>query len=169
MTDAPDNREIFIWRRRDDDMDRLVAVIAAKAVTELFNLDGCLVRLQDGQFIMVGKEAMRAIVTRHIQSLHLVNRGTSDEPKWEAEYFSFEFPVTGSTYDLNRGPNEKTLINLIEAIVPLVAKAPGQPVELKPQQLQEIQARLRSGEPAPQIAASYRVEVDAIRELARVR
>jgi hypothetical protein len=38
---------------------------------------------------------------------------------------------------------------------------------LKPQLLQEIRARLKQDEPAPNIARSYNLEVDVIRELER--
>jgi hypothetical protein len=168
---APDSREVFVWygRDRDEDLNRLTSVIARAAITELFNVDGQLHRLHDRQCIPVNKQAMQEIVTRHVKSIRPVNRGTTDESRWEIEYFSFEFPLAGSKYDLNRGPNEKTLIDLIDALVPHVAKAPRQPVEFKPQQLQEIRTRLRSGEPAYIIARSYGVELDVIQEMERSR
>jgi hypothetical protein len=75
----------------------------------------------------------------------------------------------GSKYDLNRGPNERTLLDLIEALVPLVAKAPMPPKELQPQQLQEIKTRLRSGEPGYLVARAYNVELDVIQEMERAR
>jgi hypothetical protein len=100
--------------------------------------------------------------------LRLVDRGTADEPRWEVEDYALAFPPMGTKYDL-KGPNERTLINLIEALVPLVVKAPRQPVAFKPQQLHEIKLRLKSGEPAYIIARSYNVELDVIQELERAR
>jgi hypothetical protein len=166
---APDTREVFVWHGRDDDESRLTAVLARTAMAELFNVDGQLHRLHRGQLIPVHKQAMQEIVTQHVKTLRLVDRGTTDAPQWEVEFYAFEFPVAGSKYDLNRGPNVRTLINLIEALVPHVAKAPRQPVAFKPQQLHEIKLRLKSGEPAYRIAASYGVELDQIQDLERAR
>jgi hypothetical protein len=168
---APDTRDVFIWhgRDRDEDLNRLASVIARKAINELFNEDGHLVHLHGGRLIAVNKEDMREIVNRHVRTLRLVDRGTADAPQLEVEYFSLAFPIAGSKYDLNRGPNERTLIDLIDALVPLVARAPRAPVEFKPQQLHEIKLRLKSGEPAYIIARSYGVELDVIQEMERAR
>jgi hypothetical protein len=165
---ATDTREIFIWFGRGNDTTRLTAVIAARAITEIFSEEGRLVRLQDGRFVPITKEGMQEIVTRHIKTVRPVNRGTTDEPRWEIEYAPLEFPLAGSKYDL-RGPNEKTLIDLIDALVALVARVPRRPPEFKPRQLQEIRTRLKSGEPAYIIARSYGVELDVIQEMERSR
>jgi hypothetical protein len=167
---AVDTREVFVWHgaNRDDDLARLISLLAPKVLCELFSEEGKLVQLRDGQFVRVIKEDMREIVNRHIRTLRLINQGTADEPNWEVKLYSFEFPLAGSKNDLT-GPNERTLVDLIDALVPLVAKAPSQPRQLRPQQLSEIKMRLASNEPAPRIAASYNVEVDVIREIARAR
>jgi hypothetical protein len=165
---APDTREVFVWFGRDDDESRLTAVIARTAIAELFNVDRQLHRLHRGQLIPVHKQMMQEIVTQHVKTLRLVDRGTADEARWEVEFYAFEFPPMGTKYDL-KGPNERVLVNMIDALVPLVAKAPRQPVEFKPQQLQEIRTRLRSGEPAYIVARSYNVEVDVIQEMERAR
>jgi hypothetical protein len=165
---ASDTREVFIWHGRDDDQSRLTAVIARNAITELFNEDGQLVRLHAGRLVPVNKQAMHEIVTKHVRSMRLVNRGTDSEPQWEADFYTLEFPPTGTKYDL-KGPNERVLINLIDALVPHVAKTPRRPVKFKPQQLDEIKIRLKSGEPAYIIARSYGVELDVIQELERAR
>jgi hypothetical protein len=166
---APDTREVFLWRGRDDDLTRLTEVVAAKTKTELFNEDGQLVRLHGGRLVPVNKEGMREIVTRHVKTLRPVNRGTDSEPHWEVDFYSFGFPPVGTKNDVNRGLNEKALIDLIDALVPHVAKTPRRPVEFKPQQLQEIRTRLRSGEPAYIVARSYGVELDVIQEMERAR
>jgi hypothetical protein len=169
---APDDREIFIWRSSDtaeDNLKRLTAVIARTAAAEIFNADGNLHRLHDGRLVRVVKDDMREIVNRHIRTIRLVERGTADAPKLEVEFYSFEFPISGSKFDLNKGPNEKTLLELIEALVPLVARAPRAPVEFRPQQLAEIKLRLKSGEPAYIVARAYGVEVDVIQEMERAR
>jgi hypothetical protein len=65
----------------------------------------------------------------------LVNRGTDAEPIWEPEPFSFGFPAGE---DLRRGPNEKTLITLINAsygeggLLERVAKGPTERCRLTP-------------------------------------
>jgi hypothetical protein len=166
---APETREVFVWYGRDGDQSRLTAVIARRAITELFNEDGQLVRLHAGRLVPVNKEDMREIITRHVKTLRPVNRGTDSEPQWEVDFYSFGFPPAGTKNDTNRGLNEKVLIDLIEALVPHVAKTPRRPVEFKQQQLSEIRTRLKSGEPAYIIARSYGVELDVIQEMERAR
>ena len=48
-----------------------------------------------------------------------------------------------------------------------VTKGPSEPRRLTPQQQREIHARLKVGEPQDNIARSYNVDVDTIKQLAR--
>ena len=47
------------------------------------------------------------------------------------------------------------------------AKGPSEPFRLTPQQQREVWARLEEGEPQDNIARSYSVDVDTIKQLAR--
>src|SRR5262245_30849590 len=165
--DDSDNRETFIWHDRKDrteNTNRLAAAVAAKAITELFNVHGSLHRLQDGHFVAVDKAGMHEIVTKHIKTFGTINRGTADNPKWTIEYFSLQFPPAGSENALS-GPDETILANLIDALVALVARAAGAQTDLKTQQLQEIRMRLKQGEPMARIARGYGVDADTIRAI----
>ena len=48
------------------------------------------------------------------------------------------------------------------------AKGPSEPLRLTLQQQREVQARLKEGEPQDNIARSYGVDVDTIRQLAQI-
>jgi hypothetical protein len=94
---APDKRKfIFIWRGPQD-VDRLADAIAEKTQTELFNVDRGLHHLTEGRLVAVNKDILRDIIARHIGSLRLVNRGSTNNPVWELEYFNFDFPVVADT------------------------------------------------------------------------
>jgi hypothetical protein len=164
-----DTRETFIWRGDSTDESRLTAAIAERTKTELFNVEGRLVYLVDGQFVPVVKAYMREIVSYHIRTPKPINHGTPDAPQWGVELVPLEFPLGGSRHDLNRGPTEKTLINMIDALVPLVMKVPMPPRQLKPRELDEIRTRLKSNEPVPQLARAYNVDVEVIQEIERKR
>jgi hypothetical protein len=96
MTNAPDGRTIFVWHGRDPakDADRLTDAVAALAIGELFELNGGLVWLNEGQLVPVNKDVLRKTITRHIVSVRLVNQGSD---VWETEYSSFDFPLVADT------------------------------------------------------------------------
>jgi hypothetical protein len=178
MTDGThaDGRDIFIWhdqatdvtqvlvQERNPNVTRLAGVLARKTITELANIGGNLNRLHDGQFCLATKHDMLELCTRHVVSFRHANVGTIERPRYEVEWFSFAFPVVS---DLRVEPNERVLIDLLTALLPLVARGPSAPAAFKPQQLSEIQRRLKSNEPAERIAKTYNCEVDAILEIKR--
>jgi hypothetical protein len=173
---AHDNRETFLWhdqatnlteviiQAHNPNVTRLAGVIARKAGPELAAIGGSLNRLRDGQFALATKFDIRELCDQHVVSYRHINRGTIERPYYEVEWFSFAFPVA---CDLRVEPNERVLIDLLSALVPLVVKGPAAPVAFKPQQLFEIKTRLKSNEPAALIAKSYNVETDAILEIKR--
>jgi hypothetical protein len=55
------------------------------------------------RLVPVDKNVLREIITRHIVSIRLVNCGTVDAPRWEGEYYSFDFPLVADT---SKEPNE---------------------------------------------------------------
>jgi hypothetical protein len=69
---------------------------AARTQAELFSQDGQLVQLREGRLVAINKEGLRAIVAKHIRSVRLINRGSADAPRWEREYFEFDFPPAAS-------------------------------------------------------------------------
>jgi hypothetical protein len=171
-----DTREKFLWgdqatslteviiQQNNPNVTALAKVLARKAGTELCSIGGSLNRLRDGRFDLATKFDMRELCDQHVVSYRHVNRGTTARARYEVEWFSFAFPVAA---DLNKEPNERVLIDLLNALVPLVVKGPSAPVAFKPQQLFEIRTRLKQSEPAAQIAKSYNVEPEAILEVKR--
>jgi len=71
-----------------------------------------------------------------------------------------------STRTSCKEPDQKILLNLIEALVSKVAKGPSEPRQLTPQQLREIRDRVRIGEDKHAVAHYYGVDVAVIRQLA---
>ena len=160
---APDERKsIFIWRGPQD-VDRLADAIAEKTQTELFNVDRGLCHFTEGRLVAVNKDILRDIITRHLVSLRLVNRASTNDPLWELEYFNFDFPIVADT---GKEHDQKILLNLIEALVSKVAKGPSEPRQLTPQQLREIRDRVRIGEDKHAVAHYYGVDVAVISQLA---
>ena len=115
------------------------------------------------RLVPVDKNVLHEIITRHVVSIRLVNCGTVDVPSWQGEYFSFDFPLVANT---NNEPDKKVLNSLNAALLERVAKGPSEPRRLSPQQLQDVHARLKTGEPRDRIADAYGVDVDTIKQLA---
>ena len=96
MNDKLDDRKIFIWRGPED-ANRLTDAVAEKLVTELFNVDGSLFWLDAGRLVPANKNVLRDLITRHFVSVRLANHGTIDAPRWEYDYFSFDFRPEADT------------------------------------------------------------------------
>jgi hypothetical protein len=160
---APDGRRIFVWRGPEDGT-RLADVVAEEAVAELFEVDRSLVWLNAGRHAPAHVNVLREIITRKIKSVRLVNRGTTDAPRWEHEFFPFDFPRVADT---SREPDEKVLIALSAALLLRVAKGPSKPFRLTEQQQNEVRMRLNVGEPRDRIAEAYSVDVETIGRVAR--
>jgi hypothetical protein len=95
---------------------------------------------------------------------------TDDVPRWECEFYSFDFPFGVST---RKELNEQTLISLTtagergEGLLWRVAKGPSEPPRLTPQQRREVRARFKEGEPAGNIARAYGIDADTVKQLGR--
>jgi hypothetical protein len=122
-------------------------------------LNGILVHLGEGRVIPVNRNVLRDLITRHIASVRLVNRG---DGKWEVEYYSFEFPLAADT---SKEPNERVLIDMIAALLGRVVKGSSDPLRLLPQHQQEVRARLKIGEPQASIGRSYGVDIDTVKRV----
>jgi hypothetical protein len=107
---------------------------------------------------------LREVIGRHIVSLRLVNRGTTDAPTWNLEYRPFDFPRVADT---SREPDEKVLLALSAALLLRVAKGPSKPFRLTEQQQNEVRMRLNVGEPRDRIADAYGVDVETVARVAR--
>jgi hypothetical protein len=160
MKTAPDGRRVFVWHGKNpaEDTSRLTEAVAEVAITELFELNGILVHLTEGQLVPVNKDVLREIIKRHIVSVRLMSRGTD----WEREFYSLDFPITA---DPSKEPDQRVLIDMVAALQGLVAKGPSESIKLTPQQQREVQARLKIGEPKDKLAREYSVDVDVIRQL----
>jgi hypothetical protein len=145
------------------DTARLADTIAEKTQTELFNVDGSLFQFTEGRLIAINKDILRNVIARHIVSLRLVNRASTNDPHWEIEYDSFEFPIVADT---SERPDQQVLLDLITALSGRVAKEPSEPCQLTPQQQREIRDRVKMGEPKDNIARAYNVDVATVRQLA---
>jgi hypothetical protein len=161
-----DTYELFVWHRyATDNLARLTAVLAPKILGKLANVEGELCRLRDGIPAPIKKEDMREIMNRFIRTPKVVDRGTAAEPDVEMTFETFKFPMAGAKHDLGFEPNDRVLVDLIGALLPHVACAPRRPLALKPQQLEMIKLRLKSGEPAYLIADSFHASIDQIKEI----
>jgi hypothetical protein len=107
---------------------------------------------------------LREVIGRHIVSLRLVNRGTTDAPTWNLEYRPFDFPRVADT---SCEPDEKVLIALSDALLLRVARGPSKPFRLTEQQQNEVRMRLNVGEPRDRIADAYGVDVETVARVAR--
>ena len=83
---------------------------------------------------------------------------SSYEPK-----FSFDFPIVADTREQ---PDQRVLLDLIEALASKVARGPSEPKILSAQQLREVRERVRVGEDKNSIARYYGVDVAVIRQMA---
>src|SRR5262245_54448333 len=162
---APDGRRLHLWHGQDldEDTSRLAEAIAEATRTELFNVNGSLFWLTEGRLVAVGKDVLREIIRKHVVSLRLVNRGSTNAPLWEVEYFEFDFPIAA---DARERPNQQVLLNIGTALLALVAKGPREERKLSSQQQREIRQRIGMGEPRDNIARAYNVDIAVIRQLA---
>jgi hypothetical protein len=119
--------------------NRLITAVAEACVAKLFELDGSLVWLKDGQLVEVTRPILLEIITTLIAGVRLVNRGVADQPVWEAEFFPYRFAPGADT---GKEPNDKVLTSLMGGLLLRVAKGPSAPSRLTPQQQFEVQARL---------------------------
>ena len=105
-----------------------------------------------------GTDLLSKIIMKVVVTKHLVNRAD----KWEVEYRPCQ-------------PDDKTLRALLTAktleeggLVWRLPKVPSEPQKLTPQQQQEVQVRLKTGESYDSIARSYGVDVATIRQLGQI-
>jgi hypothetical protein len=160
MQTAPDGRRVFIWRGSDDSK-RLAGTIAESCAAELFSANKNLVCLTAGKLVPATLAVLREVIGRHIASVKLVDRG---EFGLNVEYYAFDFPPVADT---DKEPDQRILLSLVDILVGLVARAPSEPRQLTPQQMQEIRARRKEGEPADRVARAYGIEVEQVQQLAR--
>jgi hypothetical protein len=156
MSFSPDGRRVFVWRG-EGDTNRLAEAVADHAVTELFFVDGNLVRLDPsgGRPIPVGRNTLHEFVARHVVTVRLGSDG-------QVEYHPFTFPPRA---DLSREPDQKVLTDLMTLLPRLCARGPSAPSQLSPRQRDEVVLRLRQGERPDQIASYYHVDVDEVVQL----
>jgi hypothetical protein len=152
-------KTVFVWNGKEGDPKRLADLVAAKAAAELFCINRQLCLLQGGKFVQIDLRLMRDIVSKYVQGVRAVNRGTADEPKFEAERYSYEFrPDADPEFE----PGQQDLASLITALVPMVSK-PNRPIGVSIQDRRAIRIRRQSGESEEQVAQYYRISVDQVR------
>jgi hypothetical protein len=170
-TNAHNGYELFSWRSTEtpeQNSKRLIEMIAPKVLSTLCNADGSLCYLRDGAPVPVRQREMHEIMDRYIRTPVPVNVGPPDQPKFEITFEPLSFAPPESKFDLAKRPTNKTLLEIIDALVPLVARAPMPPREIRPQHLQQIIERLKAGEPAREIAKSFNIpDLDQIRAIGR--
>jgi hypothetical protein len=155
---STDDRAIFVWRGRDDGLNRLTDLIATKAADTLFTHAKTLHHLQDGKLVEVDLHSMRDIVNKHVRTLQLVNKGG----RFEVEWLPLAFQQGADT---EFEPDEKVLISLVEALAGRVARAGGRPTGVSLADRRSIRHRRQSGEPADRIAAAYGLSIETVRQI----
>jgi hypothetical protein len=170
-TNAHNGYELFSWRSTEtpeQNSKRLIEMIAPKVLDTLCNADGALCYLRDRTPVPVRQREMHEIVSRHIRTPVLANIGNAHEPKFEFRFEPLSFAPPESKFDLAKRPTNKTLLEIIDALVPMVAKAPMPPREIRPQHMEQIIERLRAGEPAREIAKSFNIpDLDQVRDIGK--
>jgi hypothetical protein len=159
MNDELGKRRLYVPRGRDpvEDLNILADCIAASDA-DLFEQNGAVVLLDKGRPVMVTPAILRETIKTHVKIKQMVNHGTV----WKVEYSPCQ-------------PDEMTLRALLTAktleeggLVQRLPKGPSEPHKLTPQQQQEVQVRLKTGESYDSIARSYGVDVATIRQLGQI-
>jgi hypothetical protein len=93
-----DQRRLHLWRDQDLNADtNALADAVAESDVDLFNLDGRLFWLTEGTLVPVSKNLLLDIITKHVATVRLVNRGSAEKPIWEREFCSFNFAPGADT------------------------------------------------------------------------
>jgi hypothetical protein len=159
VNDELGNRRLYVPRGRDpvEDLNILADCIAASDA-DLFEQNGAVVLLDRGVPVRVNPATLRETIMKHVVTKGLVSRAD----KWQVEYSPCQ-------------PDEMTLRALLTAktleeggLVQRLPKGPSEPHKLTPQQQQEVQVRLKTGESYDSIARSYGVDVATIRQLGQI-
>jgi hypothetical protein len=122
-----DDRTSFVWYRHQSEIENLqhlTNVLAEKVLGELINEGGVLCQLRDGEAVPVGKQELAEIVNRHLCTPVVMQRDNGEKVKKELTFESFSWPLAGSKADRGAEPNDKVLIALRDALIPLVARSP---------------------------------------------
>jgi hypothetical protein len=150
---------VYIPRGRDplEDLNLLADCVAALNV-DLFDQGGAVVRIDNGMLATVTPTILSDIIAKNIVLKLPMNPGTG----WEVT-----FPPCQ--------PDDKTLRALLMtktleegSLACRLPKVPSEPHKLTPQQQQEVQVRLKTGESYDSIARSYGVDVATIRQLGQI-
>jgi len=89
MADELNGRRVHHWRGQDRQAD--IAALAdaiAAAANNLFNRDGALVQLEEGELNQVNFAEFCSLIDRRICGVRAVHR----DGAWWKEYFSYRFP-----------------------------------------------------------------------------
>jgi hypothetical protein len=153
MNDKLNGRSIYNPRNRDPHEDLILLVDAiASSDADLFAQGSSIVWLKDsGELMEVGRGALLELIAKYVVTKHLVKHGE----RWKSEYHPHV-------------PDEMTLRALLMGeggLAQRLPRAPGEPAGLTPRQQQEVQARLKIGEPKTKLAAEYGVSVAAIQQM----
>jgi hypothetical protein len=93
--DELNGRRVCIWERDGDpyrNLDRLVTAITESAA-DLFNIDGALFWLKEGELIQVGGAVLPEIIRTFVVTKTIRNIGTADAPIYERRFIPFEADV----------------------------------------------------------------------------
>jgi hypothetical protein len=113
------NRRVICNLRGETPQKDLCAVADALANTnEILDHNGRLIQLQNGKLVPITMDVLREIISTHIVSMQLVNRGTAHEPNWTLEYPPFKPPTERALQTLLRA--EKKEEGSLTARVPKV-------------------------------------------------
>ena len=141
-----DGRTIHIFNAGAQDIQRLADAIASRLATSLFNCDGRLFWLSEGQLTVVSRRLLQELVARFFINVRLASAGGS--------HFAEFVPLT---------IDGQNLIDVMDALVKLVAIGPSRPKALSEQQRGHIRDRVKMGEPREAVAEAYGVDLATVR------
>jgi hypothetical protein len=90
-----------------DDLNALADAIAQSP--DIFSLNGKLVWLKNGQLLTVSATIFAEIISTHVVTIHLTNRGTPDEPNWTPVLRPFKPPTEKALHLLLRAEKRDPL------------------------------------------------------------
>ena len=91
MDDKLNGRAVYAPQGKDPDQDAsALADAVARSAAKLINRGGQLVWIRDGKLYRVDPNAARVLITEHVVTVRLVNRGTAEEPNVDIEYIPYE-------------------------------------------------------------------------------
>jgi hypothetical protein len=155
-----EGRKVYLPRGRDphEDLNLLSDCIAGSDAALFTDIGGGIFCIIAGKRVPVGQDVLRDVVMKYVVTKHAKQDADGN---WSVEYRPLVLDDMILRALLVARAREDG------ALWARLPKEQGEPRQLSMQQLSEIKLRLKTGEPAAQIAKAHHVDVDEIRKIER--